>query len=236
MTAKHVHNLRRETRRLQVRLELSNAVLADAVSWKSTRMLTTQLQALGPIRDSQVQLKLIQRMEPNVPDLHSLRVYLKGRRRRLARTARRLIRKRHLGDRILSVQKTLVACPDGTAAERRHRYLICRAVFASRKLAAANLARAKAGSIDLHRARIALKHYALISEVLPSLSTRTVKNERSELLRRVAVLGHVHDLDVLRARISNAAQKHLVTKKVRNLLRDTLADSRATAIGLLDSA
>jgi len=50
------------------------------------------------------------------------------------------------------------------------------------------------------------------------------------------VLGNVHDLDVLRARISNAAQKHLVTKKVRNLLRDTLADSRATAIGLLDSA
>lgn len=235
MSVKHVHNLRREARRLQVRLELSNALLADAVSWKAMRTVTSQLRALGPLRDSQVQLKLLQKMEPKVPELQLLRRYLKRRRRRIARTVRRLIKRRNLGERILALQKNLVACPGGAAVEQRRRFLIRRAVFASRKLATANLAKAKAGCFDLHRARIALKHYALISDVVPSLRTGAIENERANLLRRVAMLGNVHDLDVLQARIANAARKHLVTKKVRIVLRDTVADRRAAAFGVLDS-
>jgi CHAD domain-containing protein len=234
MSARDVHNLRREARRLQVRLELSNAVLSDAVSWKTMRTVATQLRSLGPLRDSQVQLKLLKKIGLNVPDPRSFREYLKRRRRHLARTARSLIKKRHLGGRILSLQANLVACPSGPVAERRIKYLIRHAVLSSRRLARVALYKARAGTIDLHRARIVLKHYSLISDVLSSLRTDAVVKERGQLLRRVAVLGHVHDLDVLLARIAIAARKHFLTKKSQIKLRDTLIDSRAAAFGLLD--
>jgi CHAD domain-containing protein len=236
MSARHVHNLRKEARRLQVRLELSNAVLGDRPCLKLIRTVTGQLHSMGPLRDSQVQLKLLRKMERGVPRLHSLRAHLKRRRRLLCIATGKLIEKRHIDRQIVSLERELAASPDHRSSDGRNRHLICNAVLSSRKIADAALSKARTGTRALHRARIALKHYSLISDVLPSLRTGAVARERRELLRRVALLGNVHDLDVLLKRIANTARRHFKSKKSRKGLHDSLVNRRAAAFDLLFSA
>ena len=231
-----MHDLRKEARRLQVRLELSNAVLDDTASRKATRMVVAQLRLLGPLRDTQVQLKRLRAPEGPAPGLHSLLHYLKRRRRHFARKARKQLKKRGLDGRVLAIQANLTVWPRSVGAERQSQLALRRAVSSSWRMVIATRAKAKAGGKGLHRARIALKHYSLISDVLPSPRIVPAAKGRKAMMQRLAMLGDVHDLDVLQVRISKFSRKRAVTLESRIALRDFRERSRADAQTLIARA
>ena len=85
LSARRVHNLRAESRRLQLRIELSAAVRGAPVANKAVRRVRTLLHAVGPLRDTQVQLKGLNAALRPLPGLISLRKFLELRERRLAK-------------------------------------------------------------------------------------------------------------------------------------------------------
>ena len=86
-SAEGVHELRVATRRLLAQFVLLDCVTAGSPLEKARRVLKRRLTALSDLRDSHVQLLLIDYMIAAYPELAGLRAWIQRRERRLVESA-----------------------------------------------------------------------------------------------------------------------------------------------------
>jgi CHAD domain-containing protein len=223
MASQPVHRLRVEARRLQGRLELVSAILGRSSVRKLLHAIDGQLRSLGPLRDNQVQIKRLHTMASSIPGLGPMLDRLRRRRRRIVGMAVKRLKAGRFNKQIYAVEEELNALPKSAEADRQHRSCLARSIFGTRQRAQRLLTKAKAGPDELHHARIALKRYRFMLEALsPPGKPRELKRIALEL----SMLGKVHDLDVLLARVDKSARRNIVAQATAAILRRRLDRQR----------
>ena len=233
MTARRVHRSRAEARRLQVRLILAEVARRGASDGRAIRTVTRQMHALGSLRDIQVQMKCLRGMASRTPGLDRLLKNLKRHERHQAKVTAKRLKAQHLDKRIRAVEALLGTSPRNAVAERRSRIRLASVLSSAHRRAMKLWVQASSGSEKLHRARIALKRYVLMREVFPPRadSTRAAR-ELGHITQGMALLGKVHDLDVLLARENEWSRKLGLGAVAASALRIRLVRRRAHIMAL----
>ena len=206
LTARQVHHLREEARRLQVRLELAKDALQDATGSKAIRTVSKQIHALGSLRDIQLQIRRIHELKSGSPGLKPLLVTLRRQACKRAKVAAKRLKVHHLDKRIRLVEAMLAACQENLTTGRQTRVRLARLLSTARRRALGLWGHASSSTKNLHRARIALKRYALIREILPPPSRATLEiRELRRVRKELTLMGKIHDVDILLARIDKSS-------------------------------
>lgn len=203
-SGKAVHDLRVETRRLLALLDFLEAARIGNSPRKARRLFKKRLDAFDDLRDTQVQLQLLEPLWPEFPEARPLKKWLQRHERKLAARARKTVA--DIGGRKLS--RNLKGLERGIRADagkrgfsrfRKTAIAVLREYFQR----VAGLRRKIRGRdpAAIHRTRVAFKRFRYLNEllqpVLPSIS--------DELLRRMrkfqASAGNIQDLEILRLRL-----------------------------------
>jgi hypothetical protein len=225
MTTGRVHKLRKQARHLQVRLELSCVLLDGAAVRQAFQKVTAHLHLLGHLRDTQVQLKRLHSLASGIQGMDPLLENLKDRRNRLANAAIEHLKAPKVDRRLRAVERQLRAMRKSATVEHHRRARLGRVFRAARQRAVAARRRAGTGRAGLHRARIALKRLILMDEVAQSLGRTAGPRKRAK--RELQILGEIHDLDVLLARVDKCARRKIVAAETAEALGWLLAPLRA---------
>lgn len=195
-----VHKLRVEGRRLMSLLHLVDPLVSPGLTEKVHRRFKKILNALAPLRDTQVQLAGARNDERCSAEWRAFRKML---RRREAKLNRR-INKRLVSTRLKTLKTSLREVQDAVGVrsarfERQDRELVVDAV--ERAFAAARRRDQAIDRTDLttiHRARIAFKKFRYmveaLQEVFPGLTTAGPKKMQAYQ----TIMGRIQDAEVLR--------------------------------------
>lgn len=220
-----VHRLRVACRRVLGCLNLLRGLASTPVKKKDRRAAKRQLEATRKLRDVQVQLLAVARLQPEHSELKGFCRYLQRRERRLIVAAAKGLNAAKLAKRLAAVERSLARAPLPPAADAEDRLLAGRALTASRNRAAAGQ-RVELASLDhMHRSRLALKNFRYLMESLRPLWPATVEPLFTAMVERQRGLGELHDLDLLLARIDR------FEAKARGGARGRLRSVRATLQG-----
>jgi CHAD domain-containing protein len=203
-----VHRTRVASRRLRELLPL--LLLEDDLAGKLGKRLRDVTRRLGPVRELDVLLAVIDELQRKEPDqqraLSRVRDHVRcehvEKRRGLSNSGLRELER--VARKLASVAKRMQAAPGDPTAERRWRWVAEARI--ARRASALQTAINDAGSVylaeRLHRVRVALKKLRygieLYAEAVPSpqasADLRTLKHAQD-------LLGRMHDLQVLLERV-----------------------------------
>jgi CHAD domain-containing protein len=221
-----VHDSRVAARRLSSVVELLGPFLAAAAVKKIERVLKQHLDTFDELRDTQVQLATLRRLEHSFPAARSFKAYLKKREERLTRTTRKDVKKLKTG----RFGKLIETCREEVEAARGR----CPAKVAGQLLLAA-VERAFTRTqqmkevIDardtrtIHCTRVAFKKFRYMMETLaefvPSLTLKRLR----EMHDYQTLMGDVQDAQVLlRAFDKYRCKKEVEAGSARTLLQALL--------------
>jgi CHAD domain-containing protein len=194
-----VHDLRVSIRRLLACVELMRA--AGGRHPAVRRQLRAQLAALGALRDTQVQLRMIRGDALHAREMEPLVARLKKLRKRQARGAARELGR----DRASRRLEGFVPGPGpggGRAAMRLREYIEQRLRRAAGSLATL-ASDPPPGPRERHRARVQLRRLHIILEALGPVWHGNRDGKLSQSLSACqGVIGQVHDRDLLISRIA----------------------------------
>jgi CHAD domain-containing protein len=225
-----VHQLRGQVRRLLAGLNLLDELISDRTVRKARAALKNQFGALGDLRDVQQQLRRLDRQLPHNPNLRQLCHHLQRRKRRLSRLVRGSLKAVKPARWFASVSQRLVSLPAHPRLIQGLRSRVSKALLASLNRAILLLPRHAADLSRLHRARIAIKRYRDLAELLQSAGPRVDARLLTRLDNQQAVMGKVHDLQLFMARLKKWALKGKLTGKELRAVRASLARRRSSLV------
>jgi CHAD domain-containing protein len=231
-----VHESRVETRRLMAQLELLG-VLAEAREFKrARRALKEHLECFNPLRDTQVQLLVLDQQADAFPDAAALRVALRAREKRCLIDASKQIRDVDTGrvkQLIAGLLREMEAA--GASPERRTlaRRAILRAVDNAFELVAERRKQMDPGqAATIHRTRVAFKTFRYMVEALQPLLPE-ISHARLEAMQAFqTLLGDLQDSDVFLERVDKFNRKAPARAKSLAAFRHWLLRRRTQQIDL----
>jgi len=203
-TEDSVHDLRTEARRLLACLELLGVLFFFSALTEARRLMKRRLTVSGGLRDLHVQLQLATEVPGSELELGSFRAQILAAEAREARRLAQRLKEPRLAKSIAALRKFLRWMPADPRSDRRSRRLL-RGMMARKFDRMAGLQRralAEAGS--LHAARVALKKFRYMAEVLKPVLGPGCADELELLHRCQGKQGAIHDLDLILARLATA--------------------------------
>jgi CHAD domain-containing protein len=223
---KAVHDSRVAARRLISVVELLAPFLPLARVKKIGRLLKQHLDTFDELRDTQVQLLTLRRLERSFSSARSFKGYLKKREERLARTTRKEVKKLRTG----RFGKLIESCREEVEAARR-RY----PAKAAGQLLLAAVERAFSRTQQLkeridprdtktiHCTRVAFKNFRYMMETLAHFVPSLTPVRLREMHGYQTLMGDVQDAEVLlRAFDKYRSKKELEASSARTLLQALL--------------
>jgi CHAD domain-containing protein len=210
-----VHDSRVEARRLISVVELLGAFLLAARIKKIERLLKQHLDTFDELRDTQVQLASLRKIERSFPAARIFKAYLKKREERLTRETRKCVKRLKTG----RAGKLVEACRQRVEAARKR----CPPDAAGRLLLAA-VERAFARTEQLksridardtktiHCTRVAFKKFRYMMETLAEIVPSLTREQLCEMHDYQTLMGDVQDAEVL----LQAFDKFLCKKELKD--------------------
>ena len=203
-----VHDLRVATRRLLIILEILETLFLGMKARKLRRELKSQLDCLGELMDTQVQIAYLEDEMTEVKGISAFLKYLYRREANLLKQVKHLIRSIRLADlkrrlglirmnaearlQVPEVRARLISAVDSSFANVLHRY--------------ARINPEETESI--HRTRIAFKSFRYAVEVIHPLLVRYPREQLKALNNFQGLMGDIQDIEVLQELLKAFRKKH----------------------------
>lgn len=199
-SAPAVHESRVETRRLLATLELLGALLPAHDLKKPRQALKKYFDSFGRLRDTQVQLGLLERMERTLPGAKKFRTWLQHREARFMREARKTVKQvktRRLGQSLVTIRKEMRRLQKKTTPAAGLTLVrgALRRVF--KKVDRLRRRMNAAAPDTIHRTRIAFKRFRYMVEALSPVCPLVREHQRVSLHGYQTMMGEIQDVDVL---------------------------------------
>lgn len=224
-----VHDSRVETRRLLSAIELLGAFMPERDLKKARRALKHHLDTFDQLRDTQVQLDYIGRMEKTFPAARAFHDWLQKRETKFTRETRKAVKRiktKRTGRRIAAFQKEI---------RRRHKQTTCAAAFDTVQQAmnrafarVAQLCRRvqAADTATIHRTRIAFKRFRYMVEALSPLLPAVTDEHRRAMHGYQSMMGDIQDVEVLLAALGKFVRRKEMRLQSARQLREELLRRR----------
>jgi CHAD domain-containing protein len=223
---KAVHDSRVAARRLISVVELLAPFLPPVRVKKIERLLKQHLDTFDELRDTQVQLLTLRRLERSFSAARSFKVYLKKREERLARTTRKEVKKLktgRFGTLVQSCREEVEAACRRCPAKGAGQLLLAavgRAFTRTQQLKERIDAR---DTKTIHCTRVAFKKFRYMMETLADLVPSLTPGRLREMRGYQTLMGDVQDAEVLlQAFDKYRSKKELEARNARTLLRALL--------------
>jgi CHAD domain-containing protein len=226
---KAVHDLRVETRRILALLDLLGALGFAALAARSARSFKKRLDTFDDLRDTQVQLQLLQPLWTEFPEAHGLKSFLKRREEKLiSKLARRIQSTKHarLNRRLKELEKCVGR---SSRVSARATAAALQAMF--RRVAALRRQVSPVEAATIHRVRVAFKRFRYVSELLRSLHPEFTSKRLARMKEYQAAAGDIQDMEVLLARLAQVVEDRKVNPASLRHLRNALRERRRRTIG-----
>lgn len=199
--AESVHELRIATRRLLAHLELLAVLPAGLELAKARRALKRELKVSSSLRDAHVQLRLAGQIGSAGSKQKTLLRRLRDRERKQARKLARRLDAPKLAKHMRALLKSLRHLHVGAVDDGNARTLLTRTLGKEFARMAELQLRATADTDGFHRARVALKKFRYLGEVLQPLVGAQWAAGLAWLHRSQAIMGDIHDLELMLERL-----------------------------------
>jgi CHAD domain-containing protein len=228
-----VHHLRTQTRRILALLQLVDSLRLSDPTPKLLKRLKKRLDSFGDLRDTQVQLKLLEPLWEQFPEAAALKGFLDRREEKLVARAAHKVNHAKFGalNRCLKrVEKNLQYCgsktppvPADKAAYAVVRESFNQVVSLKKQVRPTDIA-------TIHQMRVAFKNFRYqVEQLQPFLTGMTdARIERMKLFQSAA--GDLHDFDVLLGCLSQAVKKRKVNPGALRNLRGELLRRKQQAL------
>jgi CHAD domain-containing protein len=199
-TEKAVHDSRVESRRLIAQIEILGALAPGRHLKRARRILKQHLDCLEDLRDTQVQLLLVQQVPDAASAAELLRDALRRREKRCLRRAIRDLHRFKMG-RLKKGVSALIRQfkPEGAGVDRQlrdHKALL-RAADASFARVVERRRQMDAGHVaTLHRTRVAFKKFRYMVEGLQPILPRISQTRQKAMRSFQDLFGDLQDTDV----------------------------------------
>jgi len=231
---KSVHNLRVATRRMLSQLDMVGALHADDSYRKARRILKKRLDVFDDLRDVQVQLQYVGRMQRLYPELSVLLEKLERRERRLIKSVAKKVRGFRTGkvtNHLARLEKTLRSTfKDPRGAERNAASLERAVQQAFDKVVALRGRIDPSNTATIHRTRIAFKKFRYMVESLQPLLPKASSRQLERMHRYQTRMGEIQDIEILMARLDVLVGKKKFPAPLLHPFRRKLSSQRARQI------
>jgi len=237
---KSVHELRIETRRMLALVDLLRALRVRDSLKKMRKVFKQRLDTFDQLRDTQVQLLLLEPLWQDFPEARAFDLWLRAREKRLIAELRHEIKgtkQLHLEQRMKDLEKQLRKSAKAENSPMR------------KAQAAAVLSAAFAGVVELrqrvrpsrpetiHRMRVTFKRFRYMSELLSPVFPRLTPNWLRQMQEYQKFMGDIQDLVVLLAGLKEAVlEAYLAAADARGLQRELTGRRRALILAFMAQA
>jgi CHAD domain-containing protein len=228
-----VHALRIETRRLLALLDLVEAFHAGRSRDKLRRTFKKRLDAFDELRDTQVQLRLLQPLWREFPEAKRFgKILRRAEKRLVARLSRKIRAAKNvrLNRRLKRLEKGLF--PEtgvvSAAADARQAAAALRAAFD--RVARLHGRIRPDDTETIHRMRVVFKRFRYMSELLRSAAPWLTPQVLKRMKAYQDLAGIIQDLEVLLARLTLAVKEQGLKSAAAAGLRTELLRQRRRAI------
>jgi len=209
---KSVHASRVATRRLLSLVELLTVFLDQSETRKIRRELKRHLDCFAPLRDTQVQLLLLDNQKRQFPETKPLRRMLVQREQRCLKSAKRRIS----GVRVRQMEKVLcdLSCKlanlrKDAARRSSHRAAVMKVVHeAFTRTVERQRAMDPVEVVTIHRVRVAFKKFRYMMEALQPLFAEITAERVIAMQDYQSMMGEVQDTEVFLARLDKFARRN----------------------------
>lgn len=220
-SAESVHRLRVETRRLLALLDLLEAAQFGCRLKKVRKTFKKRLDAFDELRDTQVQMRLLQPLWREFPEARPFRQWLVEREQELVERLRGKIERMKYGrlDRRLKAAAAILA--DRRDDSLRDAMAAAAAVHDAfeRVLELRSLVGA-GDTTTIHRMRIAFKRFRYMAESLVPVFPDFTPARLRRMQAFQAAAGDIQDLEILLATLARAVtEQHIAAGSIRKLQR-----------------
>ena len=234
-TEKTIHDSRVEARRLLSTVELLGGFLSAARVRKVERALKQHLGTFDGLRDTQVQLPLIEKLQRTFPAARPFYAFLQKREIRLVKSTRKNIKK--VGTQRLA--RLIAACRDevqtqrGKCPSQEAVALVLQSV--DRAFARADELRARIdprNTDTIHRTRLAFKKFRYMVETLVPCLPHPAAKLLEAMRHYQTMMGDIQDAEMLRFALEKFLRKHPLTAESARHLDEALLLRRQRLINL----
>jgi CHAD domain-containing protein len=205
-----IHEFRVANRRLTSQFLLLNALYPD-LGRRPLKVLKRQLDALGDLRDVQVERTTIKQLRPRFAGLKDLQHHLERRERRLLKSSACCVRR----FKIKQVKKWVIGLrnrlqQDARRSDRHRRHFKAASRCVAEAFAAVLRCRRAIDLSDLrtiHRTRVAFKKFRYLVETLPPQATGWNDQDFRRLTVYQRKMGAIQDLAVLQSCVEEFARE-----------------------------
>ncbi len=211
LSEKAVHSSRIETRRLLSLVELLRGFLGPSQFKKVRPKLKAHLDLFDPLRDTQVQLLLLDQHRSQFPETKLLRKMLAQRERRCLKDAGSRLRRLRLGrlEKVFrKLSRQLARLRDDSGAPARRPVAMPHAVLEAYARAVELQRAMDPGAVEtIHRTRIAFKKFRYMMEALQPAFDEITESRLQAMRAFQSMLGAVQDTEVFIARLDKFARR-----------------------------
>jgi len=231
---KSVHNLRVATRRMLSQLDLVGALCPQNPYRKTRRIFKNRLDAFDRLRDTQVQLQYVVRMQPLYLELTALSQQLERREWRLIKSTAKKVRgfkTRKVAKLLASLENKLRLSFAKPGGPERNAVILMRSVQG-----AFDRVVKLRGLIDpsrtttIHRTRIAFKKFRYMVESLQPLLPRMTSQRLERMHQYQTEMGEIQDVEILMARVDKAVAGKKLAELAMRPFRRHLVNQRAALL------
>ena len=221
LSEKSVHASRVETRRLLALVDLLDVFIGKTETERTRRVLKRHLAAFNALRDTQVQLLLLDKYQRQFPETKQLRQMLVQREQRCLRNARRRIRqvKIHRLKKVFrDLSRQLAQLRKDAAGRAEHRAAVMDAVDKAFNRVNERQRKMNPGEVEtIHRTRVAFKKFRYMLETMQPLFANITAERVVAMQNFQSMMGEVQDTDVFLVRLDKfvGRQKSLTSRLAR---------------------
>ena len=238
-TERTIHDTRVGARRLLSTVELLGGFLPAVLVQKVERALKAHLDTFDGLRDTQVQLPVIGKLQHAFPAARPFYAFLERREKRLIKSTRKKIKKAGTA----RVDRLIAACRDAVQARRAKRTsaeavaLLLASVDGAFARAAELRARIDPANTEtIHRTRVAFKKFRYMVETLVACLPQPAARRLGAMRRYQTMMGDIQDAEVLRLALDKFLRKHPLPAAAAAPLRKELLLRRQRLIDLYMNA
>jgi CHAD domain-containing protein len=210
-TEKTIHDSRVGARRLLSAVELFEGFLSAAQVRKVERALKQHLGTFNGLRDTQVQLPVIRKLQSDFPAARPFYAFLHKREKRLVKSTRKNIKKVQLE----RIDRLIAACRDEVETRRKE---CASGEAAARLLESVDRAFAHAAVLraridprnteTIHQTRVAFKKFRYMVETLVGCLPNAAPALPDAMRRYQTMMGDIQDVEVLRLALERFLREH----------------------------
>ena len=224
-----VHDSRVATRRLLSTIELLGVFIPQGDLEKARRALKDHLDTFDKLRDTQVQLDYVRRMERAFPAARAFRGWLEAREKKFTRRTRKAVRDiktKSTGRFIGAFQAEIRRLRDLTGRKEAFD-TVQQAVNRAFAGVAQRCRRVTAEDTDtIHRTRIAFKKFRYMVEALSPLLPAVTEEHCRALRGYQSMMGDIQDVEVLIGAMEKFITREPVNPRSASRLREELLRRR----------